>query len=349
MIIQCKECGTKYRFDKSQIEGEGIWVRCSRCEAVFFQENPLAEIASLIESMETGGEPPGEINEEQAEDIDRMFSEAETKDDGQEPEQEETSEAADEIIDDRGAGGEPPGEINEEQAEDIDRMFSEAETKDDEQEPKQEETSETADEIIDDAGESGREEIRRPSTSGRKIALFLLIILISGGIYLWFSPHTRDVVSTEVLSRVEKIFGIKSNNVPDTGLYELEVSLTNVKERFVKNLIAGDIMVIEGFAVNNNECAVSNIKIRGKILDSSGNVLSEEESNCGNILTDDELKGLTEKEIRKELSNPYGREFSGIDIKPGKEVPFMLAFVMPAGEASEFVVELAGIEVAESK
>jgi len=77
VIIQCKECGTKYRFDKSQIDGEGIWVRCSRCEAVFFQENPLAEIASLIESMETGGETPGEINEEGAEDIDGIFSEGE--------------------------------------------------------------------------------------------------------------------------------------------------------------------------------------------------------------------------------------------------------------------------------
>lgn len=305
MIIQCKECGTKYRFDKSQIEDEGIWVRCSSCETVFFQENPLLEIASLIESMEAGGDAHGRTNEEGTEDIDRMFSEAETEGDEQEPEQKETYGDTD------------------------------------------------VDEIIDNAGVSEREEIQRPWTSGRKIALCLLIILILGGIYLWVSPHTRDVVSNvvsnEVLPRVENIFGIKSSDAPDTGLYELEVNLINVKERFVENLVAGDVMVIEGSAVNNNKCAVSNIKIRGKILDSSGNVLSEEESNCGNILTDDELKNLTKKEIRKELSNPYGREVSGIDIKPGKDVPFMLAFVMPAGEASEFVVELAGIEVAESK
>jgi len=295
VIIQCKECGTKYRFDKSQIEDEGIWVRCSHCEAVFFQENPLLEIASLIESMEAGGD----IHER----------------------------------------------TNEEGAEDINRMFSEAETEADEQEPKQKETYGDTDEIIDNAGVSEREEIRKPWTSGRKIVLCLLIILMLGGIYLWFSPHTRDVV----LSRVEKILGIESSDAPDVGLYGLGAHLINVKERFVKNLVAGDIMVIEGSAVNNNKCAVSNIKIRGKILDSSGNVLSEEESNCGNILADDELKNLTEKEIRKELSNPYGREFSGIDIEPDKDIPFMLVFVMPAGEASEFVVELAGIEVAESK
>jgi hypothetical protein len=73
------------------------------------------------------------------------------------------------------------------------------------------------------------------------------------------------------------------------------------------------------------------------------------ESNCGNILTADELKGLTEKEIMKELSNPYGRNFSNKGIEPGADIPFMLAFVMPADEASEFLVELADIKAAETK
>ncbi len=40
MIIQCGKCGTKYRFDEELIEGEGAWVRCSRCRDVFFQEKP---------------------------------------------------------------------------------------------------------------------------------------------------------------------------------------------------------------------------------------------------------------------------------------------------------------------
>ena len=375
MIIQCKECGTKYRFDKSQIDGEGIWVRCSRCEAVFFQENPLAEIASLIESMETGGETPGEINEEGAEEIGRMFSGAETEpkddepearvvtadtdlgmlsevetgDDEPEPEQEETSEAADEIIDDMETGGETPGEINEEGAEDIDGIFSEGETEDDTQKLEQGKTYADAGEVMDNE-EVSEEETQKPRSSGKKIAIFLiLVILIAGGIYLWTSPRAIKMISNKVLPRVEQIFGIKSSDTPDVGLHELGVDLINVKERFVKNWVAGDIMVVEGSAVNNNKCSVSNIKIRGKILDSSGNVLSEVESNCGNILTDDELKGLTEKEMMKELSNPYGREVSNAGIEPGTDIPFMLALIMPAGDASEFLVELAGIEIADNK
>ncbi|MDD5168950.1 MAG: zinc-ribbon domain-containing protein [Syntrophales bacterium] len=37
MVIQCKACSTKFRFDKSLVTGEGVWVRCSRCHNVFFQ------------------------------------------------------------------------------------------------------------------------------------------------------------------------------------------------------------------------------------------------------------------------------------------------------------------------
>lgn len=308
MIIQCKKCGTKYRFDKSQIDGEGIWVRCSHCNTVFFQENPLAEVASLTDSIEPGEKIHEKTYEENAEDIDRILMEIKGADDAQNPEQEEAYGDAVEIIDNAEAS----------------------------------------------------EEAQKPRSPGRRIAVFLiLVILLSGGIYLWTSPRAIEGILNRVLPQVEKFIGIlpgaekllgtNDRDIPNECLSGLGVDLINVKERFVKNWVVGDIIVVEGFAVNNNKCAVSDIKIKGKILDSSGNILAEEKSNCGNILADDELKGLTEKEITKELSNPYGREFSNADIEPGADIPFMLVFMMPAGEASEFLVELAGIEVAKSK
>ena len=41
MIIQCRQCRTKFRFDDSLMQGNGVWLRCSRCGHVYFQENPL--------------------------------------------------------------------------------------------------------------------------------------------------------------------------------------------------------------------------------------------------------------------------------------------------------------------
>jgi hypothetical protein len=43
MIIECEKCQTKYRFDESLMERDGVWVRCSCCKYVFFQENPSRE------------------------------------------------------------------------------------------------------------------------------------------------------------------------------------------------------------------------------------------------------------------------------------------------------------------
>jgi len=156
-------------------------------------------------------------------------------------------------------------------------------------------------------------------------------------------------VKETVLPKPEKTLGIEGKSVPDKGLPELRVTLVNVGERFVKGGTAESIMVVEGSAVNANTLAVSNIRVRGKILDSSGKVLFEEESNCGTILTDDELKSLTRDEIKKELSNPYGRDVHNADIKPGAGIPFMLVFTMPSEDASDLVVELIGIEAAKSK
>ena len=42
MIIQCRKCDTRFRFDDTLIEGDGVWVRCSRCQNVFFQERSAA-------------------------------------------------------------------------------------------------------------------------------------------------------------------------------------------------------------------------------------------------------------------------------------------------------------------
>ena len=41
MIIRCRQCRTKYAFDDALMQGDGVWMRCSRCQHVFFLDNPL--------------------------------------------------------------------------------------------------------------------------------------------------------------------------------------------------------------------------------------------------------------------------------------------------------------------
>ncbi len=55
MIIRCRKCDTRFRFDETLIEGDGVWVRCSRCQNVFFEERPSGEPRS---SAPAGSEIP---------------------------------------------------------------------------------------------------------------------------------------------------------------------------------------------------------------------------------------------------------------------------------------------------
>ncbi len=40
MTIVCPKCGTKFRFDEKEMEADGVWCRCCRCQKVFFHKRP---------------------------------------------------------------------------------------------------------------------------------------------------------------------------------------------------------------------------------------------------------------------------------------------------------------------
>jgi predicted Zn finger-like uncharacterized protein len=42
MIIQCKKCFTKFRFEDALLKEDGVWVRCGQCDNEFFQRHPTA-------------------------------------------------------------------------------------------------------------------------------------------------------------------------------------------------------------------------------------------------------------------------------------------------------------------
>jgi len=515
VIIECKKCGTKYRFDESQIEGDGVWVRCTRCEATFFQENPLAEPPPPVEALEperegqgaaavegdgmpegaesaapdrgptwedTYRDPgegitivgadeiegkgtfPGDITIEDegtgpaVEDVFREpreeipfeglqkempeedeFAPGGLKAEGLDTEitgsdvfreadeegipvaQEGDMEGGEKILGDisleNGEQGTPVEDIFIEPGQDIPEehrpreMPEEAQgpSLDDSppvdagQRPQWEDTYDDVGEITGGEETCGRQRVREPWTLGnagneihregttgkrgmrrvwgfvwKTLLLLVLIAVVGAGLYLWLVPEARETAVHQFSPWVERflgekkagetkkametiipketsapkadtVSGIQSDTSPDAGHPELKVNLVNVGERFVKGWTDENVMVVEGSAVNANTVAVSNIRVRGKILDASGNILGKEESHCGTILTDDELRTLTWDEIKKELSNPYGRDFRNADIQPGDGIPFMLVFTMPAEEASELVVELIEINAAKNQ
>jgi len=297
LIIQCERCKTKFSFDESTIEGEGFWVRCTRCENVFFQENPLADIAPPLAELV---EPEEEEGEQVLDDLSVIIDEIERGDEG-------------EVI------------------EKIEDIYSFGEIEGEKEAPLEEKITLKKKKVL---------------WSPLELAAYLVVvILVVGGAYMWLFPDLvgKVVDRIKTLPVVERIVGAEEE-IKGVDVEKTAIEITDIEEKYIENWVIGNILVVEGMVVNNNDYSVSEIRVRGKVLNESGDSIMEVESYCGTIISDEELTNLTEIEIRQELSNPYGSGFPNKDIPNGGKIPFMLVFTRPAEGASEFTVELAGVE-----
>jgi len=191
------------------------------------------------------------------------------------------------------------------------------------------------------------EEMERPRASfwtpGRLVAYSILVFLVVGSVYFWLNPGiTRDVLNFVSPGTGDRVLGPSQKASPVTTAGG--INFTEVKERFTKSTASGDLLVISGLAVNEYEYPVGRIKLRGKILDNTGKLLGEVETFAGNILTEEEMNRLSDKEILAELQKPEGSDMPNTGIRSRASIPFMIVFMNPPKEVDEFIIELSGVE-----
>lgn len=335
MIIQCRKCETRFRFDETQVEEEGFWVRCSRCRDVFFQERS------------TAGEPPSPPPVAEPEIPSVRISDAKR-----------TSE-------DRFLLGEERLSLLEGEKTEIPPMPRRAADKDmssenakesilmgiEDKHDKEAPDNEAAD-WEDDMDEEEFLEAEPPRRRwGRVIlkilALLVLAALIAGGLYVWLFPEARTKALEwsspwlQSVPGVEKIIGVetKSRETP-----EAPIRLKEIRQRSVANLLGVNLRVIEGIAVNQSPHFQSKIRVRLVISDANDAILGEKIVYCGNILSDAELNTLAEAEIQRELSIPQGTDVINDRIVPNGEIPFMIVFNQDHTGAIKTVVAPAGAD-----
>jgi len=191
---------------------------------------------------------------------------------------------------------------------------------------------------FDDSAEGG---IRRKSAKRIVLPILLLVMAIAGGLVCWKNTGLQTSLLntlTPAVSRIETLVGLH-NKKDRTTQPEENIAFTNVHESFQLNWMDGHVLVIEGNTVNKNPFPISRIKVRGKLLDNSKQVIDQKESYCGNILSEEELRNLTEEEIDRKLLSParYGTPLG--TVPPGGTIPFMLVFASSSKKAGEFIVE----------
>jgi predicted Zn finger-like uncharacterized protein len=320
MIIQCRQCRTKFRFADDLMEEDGVWLRCSHCQHVFFQDNP--------QTLKSGREPMGR---------EELFSAEETMP-AQRVERlpaatlvsggdEDVALFLDNVMkaknsSDRELIPEIEKPVNEENREDESAITGELTAEEDEQKE----------------GKTSRKGFRRVLMIA--VWIVLVIVVIPAIVYIFVFPQMGDRLLKVVNQYVD--IGIREPVRPEIVVGQ--VKLQDIRQRNLNNYILGPIHIVEGTAVNQADYPISRIAIKGEIVDAYAVVLGNSTTYAGNVLTDEELMVLPEEEVRKKLSRPEGNNNSNDKIMPNGMIPFMIVFIHEPAGVIKTTVQTIGAE-----
>lgn len=326
MIIQCHQCRTKFRFDEGLIDGEGVWVRCSRCRHVFFQANPVTDKSHIASEPEIKREraPVAGIQAERGLDLaDRGPLLDDSVDLLHRESADEEAVLANVAIFREAMEEPPPG------AEVLDELLADAQA--------------WPEKSTEERDESTEEIERRARRMPWKILAWIVIVNISmGGLSLWFFPAVGQQ-AWQKLSSLAVFEQIWPKSKPEQ-VGPAQVMLRDVRQRFVGNGLLGNIRVIEGMAVNQSKYPLTRISIQGELYDTNDSVIRESSVHCGNLLSDQELATLTDEQMQQELSLPQGSDISNDRIEPSGQIPFMVVFAREPPGVVKTTVEPSGAE-----
>lgn len=310
MIIRCEACGTKYRFDDSLMEAGGAWVRCTRCEAVFFHENPNRGAVRSAEPEKISEEPaavPPKLSE--ASDLKILLPG--TQPPSEPPRQGDTVTLAADRIREALREAEPRSMPVDYPPPAVDRSLR-VDEREDEEEP------------LPPEMEAPR---HRPSI----LLIFLsviLILLIGGTAFLFLYPDVRKAVITDLVYNVPALEAVFGKDVQPAEVNPGDIRIQQVRRRMTANVLLGDLLVLEGTAQNTSPHTVTRIRIQGKLYGPEDQIIRSRISYAGNHLTDAELASLTEEDLQKRLSFPQITPAPKDSLVPGAAIPFMIVFAL---------------------
>ncbi|PKN10159.1 MAG: hypothetical protein CVU72_02130 [Deltaproteobacteria bacterium HGW-Deltaproteobacteria-7] len=336
MIIQCKQCRTKFRFDDAQIVGDGLWVRCSRCQHVFFQDN-LKRMNVTDDLPQTNPASPQNVAAGRT--GGKLAFEPVRNDVGKSAPDEDVASFLNAVMEPEKTAG----DNLKRESRQADRQSSGL--ADIEFSPGFENLEEMHE--SEDASEETTPPPVRKKSGLWKVALWtiLVIAVIPAIVYFVVFPQLGE----RYMKLGEHFVNIALNAVgvsqPTQGQFVTgQVKLQDIRQRVINNYILGNIRVVEGTAVNQAEFSMARILVKGEVLDAYAVVLGERVSYAGNVLTEEELTNLSEEEILKRLSVPAGLNNSNDRVIPNGRIPFMIIFTRDVPGIIKTTVMIAGAE-----
>jgi predicted Zn finger-like uncharacterized protein len=331
MIIECKQCGSKFKLDEGLVREEGSKVRCSVCKSVF-KSYPK-------------GSPKGDEKRKVA---DQNLGETVTLDtystqEDQRPErlvedtfEAELAKAVQEESETKKIETLSPDQIPEEE-EDLRFDFEEGTKRQPQLEPSPASTLQRELAKPTEAPPKPEKAVPKKRKKGG-VPRFLMIVLIvvlllTGGAaaLLYFAPERVPESLTPYLGMAGK------PEVKDPGVRRL--SFKNVSGKFYQSTKVGSLFCIQGVVFNNYPGSRSFIRVKGSLLDEKGSVVKQKLAFAGNTFSENELKEMSLEQINQGLTNRTGKGNVNVSVKPQASVPFMIVFEELPENLSEFTVE----------
>jgi len=333
MIIECKQCGSKFRLDEGLLREEGSKVRCSVCKNLFrayppgkapvTEEERKSVDQSLDMTLTLETHPP--LREQSAEPLLEEPSEAELARALEEDLETKRMEA---ISSDRIS--EEEDELRFDFEEDIKRGPAEVEAART-AEPK--ETTEKKPEAPEIAEKTAPKRRRKGGLSRLLMVVLIVVLLLTGGVAAlrYFAPEFISESLTSYLGVAGK------PEVKDPGVRRLSFNAVNGK--FYQSSKAGNLFCIQGIILNKYPGSRSFIRVKGSLLDEKGAAVKQKLAFAGNTFLESELKDMSLEQINQGLANRTGKGNANVNVKPQASVPFMIVFEELPENLSEFTVE----------
>lgn len=327
MIVKCRKCETRYRFDEGLIDGDGIWVRCSRCSSVFFQTRPSERVMPLFDEPTPEGLEAGHLRQVEEKIVGDALPELYLDQAGGDKDADTSSRLA------ANSGVVEPQKGRDDVASGLEEIGKTLE--------------EAGDAAAADDISFRKDQITTPpkrSILGRLLAyfsLFLVLLALTGfSLYHFYPQESRDVLEKllEQVPEAGRFLGLEKQ----METVEHPVQFSDLRQRFIHNVILGSLRVVEGKLTNTGTYPLAGLKVKGEIWDAQGMIVGERVAYCGNILTDDELMTVTEDDIVKIAGRAEGSAFINDRLSPGGGIAFMIIFVRENAGAAKTMVRFAG-------
>ncbi len=185
--------------------------------------------------------------------------------------------------------------------------------------------------------------LEKPAADKKKIGM--LVGMICGLILMGIAGWYLYPMVSGYFSKKQKNTSQSSTNSTGTSLDAIKkIALEDVKQYFVKNDMVGNLLVIQGKAVNHFNRPKALIKIEATLYDDKGNILKKKQILCGNTLSLFQLQSWPKKRLEDELNSKVGILMKNTNIPPGGSVDFMVIFYNPPSNMSEYGVRVIQAE-----